>query len=451
MNIGRLVRLLSVVGLLVASSNAHADLRDELDKMFGSLTNVTSPGVYETQRRGVLAGGSIQTRARIMTPNIVSLVPPGVEAGCGGINLYGGAFSYINADEFVAFLRSVAANAKGYAFKLALDHYAPSIAQQMETAASVVRDFNRYFGNSCQMAQGLVNNTLNAMGAANRTDASNAGIFGGFGDVFESYRAPESAAPADVVEETLTGNLVWRGLKLHGAAGWFEYGNDNLLEAIMSLTGTIVVHPIAGEGPAPIDSMSKSLGLVELIEGGDNVMVLTCVDSKAVHGCRDVQPQMTSLEGLKDRLHEALLGGDTQVGIVPRLMLNQGLTPEERALIANLPMSMGGMIQNLSAFGGQYAVLFVEQSIGAIARTFAVELADDMLQSVMMARVRDHGYSPELADLLADTRDALRAEREETARKYGDPADFLKFYNDLVSAAQWRTQPLTARTRTAHE
>jgi hypothetical protein len=106
-------------------------------------------------------------------------MPNGNATGCGATcskrrSSIGATSSYINADEFVSFLRSVAANAKGYAFKLALDHYAPSIAQQMETAASVVRDFNRYFGNSCQMAQGLVNNTLNAMGAANRTDASNA-------------------------------------------------------------------------------------------------------------------------------------------------------------------------------------------------------------------------------------------------------------------------------------
>lgn len=65
---------------------ADAGIGEEMNRMFGDMTNVTEPGVYETQRRGVIAGGSVRNRSRIMTENPVSLTVPSVRAGCGGIN-----------------------------------------------------------------------------------------------------------------------------------------------------------------------------------------------------------------------------------------------------------------------------------------------------------------------------------------------------------------------------
>lgn len=120
-----------VVTLLPAA--ARADLQGELEQMFGALSNTTPPGVWETQRRGVISGGSLTTRNRIMQENLVSFAPPRFEAGCGGIDLFGGSFSFINADQFVQLLRSIASNASGYAFQIALDAMCQSCMQNLET------------------------------------------------------------------------------------------------------------------------------------------------------------------------------------------------------------------------------------------------------------------------------------------------------------------------------
>src|SRR5574337_1610945 len=71
------------------------------------------------QRRGVITGGSMVARNRVMSANMVSFVPPSFSAGCGGIDLFSGSFSFINMNQFVDLMRAVAANAAGYAFQMA--------------------------------------------------------------------------------------------------------------------------------------------------------------------------------------------------------------------------------------------------------------------------------------------------------------------------------------------
>lgn len=152
------------------SSMSQASLQQEMNQLFGSMTNTTAPGVFESQRRGVISGGSVVVRNRIMNENLVSMVPPSFQAGCGGIDMFAGSLSFVNADQFVQLLRSVAANAKGYAFQLALSAMCEKCSQHMETLQKKIQQLNEYFGNSCQMAQGVVNDTLAAFGkGANRS------------------------------------------------------------------------------------------------------------------------------------------------------------------------------------------------------------------------------------------------------------------------------------------
>ena len=112
--------------LLVQSGvPAYADLQQEMDGMFGTMTNVTAPTAHLGQRRGVITGGSLVARNGITNTNLVSFVPPSFSAGCGGIDLFAGSFSFINFNQFVQLLRNVAGNASGYAFQLAVGAMCP--------------------------------------------------------------------------------------------------------------------------------------------------------------------------------------------------------------------------------------------------------------------------------------------------------------------------------------
>ena len=102
------------------TSPSYADINATMDAMFSSMINVTAPDAHLSARRGVIDGGSVVVRNRIATPTIVSFNPPKFAAGCGGIDMFLGSFSFINADQFVNMLRAIASNAISYAFSLAL-------------------------------------------------------------------------------------------------------------------------------------------------------------------------------------------------------------------------------------------------------------------------------------------------------------------------------------------
>ena len=78
------------------------------------------------------------------------------------------------------------------------------------------------------------------------------GMVKGLGDVFETRSSAGGSDPIAQVRDNLPaadktrieGNLVWQALKRKGAAGWFLAGDDTLLEAMMSVTGSVIVGPL---------------------------------------------------------------------------------------------------------------------------------------------------------------------------------------------------------------
>ena len=75
----------------------------------------------------------------------------------GGIDLFGGSFSFINKAQFVALLQNIGANAVGYAFKLALQSISPDIDKLLTELQDQINKINTMNINSCEAAQSLVN------------------------------------------------------------------------------------------------------------------------------------------------------------------------------------------------------------------------------------------------------------------------------------------------------
>ena len=87
-----------------------ADLNAEMQAMFndlGALGNVTSPGAFRGQAMNLYTGGSLMIRAPGRNYPLINAQLPSLRAGCGGIDLFGGAFSFINKQQFVALLQNI--------------------------------------------------------------------------------------------------------------------------------------------------------------------------------------------------------------------------------------------------------------------------------------------------------------------------------------------------------
>jgi len=245
---------LLALALVLASADSSADpagLASQMGRMFDTMLNYTAPTAHLGQRRGVITGGSLSARNRITSEALWHFVPPSFSAGCGGIDLFAGSFSFISAEQFQNLLRAVAANAAGYAFEVALGAMCKECLETMETLQKKIQALNQGFANSCQLAKGLVNDVADAFDMKHKDNTSLLGMVKGLGDVFETRSTatgqdPIAQASANLPSEErerLQGNLVWRALKRHNAVGWFLGGDDTLLEAMMSLTGTLIVGP----------------------------------------------------------------------------------------------------------------------------------------------------------------------------------------------------------------
>ncbi|MEK9497171.1 conjugal transfer protein TraH [Photorhabdus sp. P32] len=444
------------MGIIITSVTAQAGngLQSEMDKLFNEMSNITPAGVYETQRRGVLAGGRFTTKTRIFDENLVSFAPPSWKAGCGGVDLFGGSLSFINADQIVQLLRSVAANAKGYAFQLALDNVFPDGAKWIENFQKKVQALNQHLGNSCQLAQGLVNDLTSGFNLKHKTDASiKSTTIGLFEDFFSSKQEPSGKNPLEELKKNkpdeyqkMIGNIVWKQLKSNSANTWFQYGDNTLLEAIMSLTGTVIIGDLiddpnsSGSGEKTnslITLPGNKITLSNLISGG-SIKIYSCGSDTAnclTAGEGGAGNKTVVIKGIQGQIIDILLGTASTPGVIYKYATNSGtLTDSERAFVSNLPSGIGTIIRNLSVLSKDAAYLFTTDSSGAIALMIMYNFTEELFRAANISLANSQSpYKKEALKVLAQSKIKIQSEYAVLASQYGDLASQIEKYNNLLN------------------
>lgn len=150
----KIKKLVIFLALTVFVSSASAGIMADLNSMF--MSNSTAPTTLTTKDRVGVFGGSVSMRSPIKQINLVAFDPPRMNAGCGGIDLYGGSFSFINGQELIAIFRSVASNAAGLAFKAAIKVISPSLDSLITEFQTMLQAMNNLAKNSCSLAHLIV-------------------------------------------------------------------------------------------------------------------------------------------------------------------------------------------------------------------------------------------------------------------------------------------------------
>lgn len=231
-------------------TSANAMTMQELFDNINAQGNVADPSVIQGQTMNLYTGGSMFMRMPKRTYNLAAFTPPTYNAGCGGIDIYTGGFSYINKEQFVAMLRNIGSNALGYGFKLAIQNLCPTCDNVMQALESTARVMNRLNIDSCETAKGIINT---AAGDVKYRDQTNtAKMFGVdnnyFSDVSDAWskvagnpterkkqledavkKDPEGKASLPI------GNVTWNALKkLQGV-------DDEQKMLMMSMIGTTII------------------------------------------------------------------------------------------------------------------------------------------------------------------------------------------------------------------
>ena len=242
--------------LLLATGPARADVLSEMNRFWqGAAVNTTGPTAFQGQASGHWTLGNLYLRAPVRSEQIATVSLPSFRAGCGGIDAFAGAFSFIDSDQLVAFARAVAQNAVGFAFELALETISPVIAETMAKLRALAQWVNSQNLNSCETAQALV-------GAAwSKNDRASAAICAAIGTsqgIFSDYAAAKhgcgsegkrnstlasaSGPMADQVPVNV--NYAWKAIR----SSSFLSGDTQLAEFAMAVTGTVIVTAPTSDG-----------------------------------------------------------------------------------------------------------------------------------------------------------------------------------------------------------
>ena len=308
----RLIAALLCVTLVATPITAlPADLNTEMQTMFndlGAMGNVTSPGAFRGQAMNLYTGGSLMMRAPARNYPLASAQLPSLRAGCGGIDIYGGAFSFINKQQFIALLRNIGANAVGYAFKLALQSISPDIDKLLTELQDQMNKVNAMNINSCEAAQSLVNGVVGEYDNSVQSGCANISQYlGSVSDRAEGRLTCATNAPSVVKGAAssedpnlrnatfVKGNVTWLALNQVG-------GNitQQEKELIMSVIGTVILTPPAddGSGASPRYVEPTIEGLRDLLLGSADSATSGNVDVD-VYACDEatecLNPSRTTL------------------------------------------------------------------------------------------------------------------------------------------------------------
>ena len=390
----------------IADAAANPGIVGKMDEIFGDMSNVTKPGVYKSARRGIITGGGISTRSRIVDTSLININFQKPTGGCGGIDAFAGSISFINADQFVELLRSIASNAKGYAFQVAMNAASSLIASILGDMQKVVQSLNDLNINSCQLAQGLVNSAISSVQDQKlQADVSLTNALSGFNDVAQAFRnfgnsknnttetfkAAQTNADLKATMDSTYGNVLWKELKRNNIKKLMTSSNeDTEYGTIMAITGTYVTEAPKENDASPqtsnfpITPYDHLLEPKDYIEGG-TFKIYTCGTDQT--DCAAPTKKTITLKGLKNQIMTALVGDASSVGMIAKFHSGEGakLSDSELKVYSGLPLKAATVISNLSMYSPDAARDLAEEIAYAVAMHNAYEVTRQYLRMARYA------------------------------------------------------------------
>lgn len=490
----RAVLVISVCALAAAPlatvNTAEASwLNDKMQQLAGGLGNATSPGAYSSTSRHLFTGGSIYTRNKIFNESLVSYTPPYFASGCGGINMFFGAFSFINAQQLIQLFRSVAANAVPLLFMVALAAIDNLLDEKLSWFVNLIQRINQMLSDSCNLAKGIVTHVQDAWDGKKGLMASINNLGSDLGDAFKTLMPEDHESIFDSwkldkdssEDRGEYGNLVYRALtKGGGVSNIFRNGATGtakeIAEELMSITGTVITSEPKSTSDAPSSSsntgkntlsqsvdhrqVQPTLSLASFIDesagytekGLDPVTgskILRCGDDKCLTVTPTAWTRGTKYPDFKTYVERMLCGTDTQqcndgaIAAIGGNGSNRSLSADEKAFIGSLPSGLGTYINQLAAASAGAdgttgaPAEFVRRTAGIIATELALDLLRQALSAVQGSLSSIQAPDIDLAfDLVNHSKANIENEAASMRSKYGDLSTAMDIGKEVLERMQ---------------
>ena len=389
--------ILTILLLLTLIQYTQADVASDMNNFFtdmGYAGNVTPPGVYEGQAAGYFTGGGFVMRAPSRNYQLASIQAPHYRAGCSGVDLYGGGFSYINSAQLVAALRNVGQNATSYAFMLGLRVISPQISNVLEWVREKAEMINKLNINSCEAAADLVGSF---MGIDAQENSQCVLTRYGNGDSMEDARQACGAggqrnatlANSNLTQNAFTqGNIAWRVM-------WknlFLRNDKRLMEMMMNLSGTVILKKDLSNENSPTEYIAlpsilhtkRAELLNALLDGNLLVEIQGCDvnDDDEEFKCTTLTTKNVSLgagNGLKNRVKTLM------DSIANKIRTRQALANVELGLLGATKIPIYKILNVASAMSSTVASSQAEKYADIVAKDILFSYINDLLDMVVIS------------------------------------------------------------------
>ena len=386
---------------LVPLGLAEAQVAAKMNEFFndaGGAANVTGPSAYQGQTAGYYSGGNVWTRFPQKSVQPFNLQLPSARAGCGGIDLFSGSFSFINSAELVAMMKGVANNALGFAFKLAISSISPQISKEIDFLQGAAQQLNQMNISSCEAAQGLVGAVWPKMQGARSTIC--AAVGNSQGKFSDWAKARQGCGAGGEQDATLEGNsdpkmadhipaqprnYTWEALKRSNKFGGFD---PRFSEYLMTLVGTVVISGKDADRKIHYFGPGEDAVVTALLDGtqaGKRVKILSCVsDEKDCLDVEDRDLEVPTSMALRPRVKAMI------VSMNGKIRTDSALDNAEKQLLnmTNIPLYKMLTVQALAHSS------FNDGEIDVLAEIVAVNLLTSMIDNMIDRIVTQVGFQP---------------------------------------------------------
>lgn len=398
------LKLISLCAVLATSSYVEADTKSKVESWFDDMNyaNVTQAGVYEGQSARYATLGGVSTRAPITQPfNLVDVQTPSFSAGCGGIDMYLGGFSAVNADQFIENLRAIGQNAKSLSFMLAIQIVSPQLSGIMNDVQNWANKYLNMNMDSCEAASALVGGGLSLLDKEKSNCITTRQQTYGEDFTTASYQCTtggsrKSTTNSDGDRNTadfIEGNLAWYVLMQDP----FFKNDLEFSQLVMNITGTVIMSQTAGgfDSPTSIKFVEPSINSTTekerftniynaLLYGRDstnNLIIYKCTSLvNSIDGCQTVSGSPQSVTPNWDGLYKKV--DLLMQSIVSKIKSDSALTAQEKGLISSTRIPV---YRYLSAITTQFPSTVPLESI---TNEFQELIAQDILLSSLNAVVQ---------------------------------------------------------------
>ncbi len=384
----RLIRAIGLWLTILAASNllvietAEADVNGQLGSFFSNLggsANVTGPVAYNGQQGGYYSGGNLWVRFPAQqTYQLGNLQMPSVKAGCGGIDIFTGSFSFINTDQIVAAMKAAANGALAFVFDLAINAISSQIGSSIEKVMQKLQQFTQHSLNACQAGEQAAAGLAGMVGARDShfctTIGNSQGIFSDWAASAQGCGAggAQTSTLSSNADKTIPAgpyNYTWSMLTQK-----YPSFDTAFKQYLMSLVGTIIYQPGTSDAQGPtykfIGQGDPAL-ITALLDGGSGAQVFTCDNTDQCLNPTQSTLTVSSASALKTRVYNLL------IDIAGRIQGNQQLTSEEIGLLGatTIPLYKIMVVNAAASFGGMNPA-----DLSSLAEITSVDLLETVVQ-----------------------------------------------------------------------